>query len=329
MKKKMTRLVLKSKKVIPYLFLSLLLLTAPGCNQKQTTSFQGYVEGDYINLASSESGRLDRLLVARGQQVPADTPLFVLDSESEAAAHRQATQQYNAAEAMLKDIQSGKRQKELDVIEAQLLQAIAADKKSAAQRIRYEALIKSKAISQADFDATIAEAESNAARVRELRNQLTVAKLPARTEQIRSQSAMMKAARATLEQAEWKLRQKSVKSPCASLVFDTLYREGEWVPGGKPVVRLLPPQNVKVRFFVPQPALGTLSIGLDVKILCDGCPADIPAKITYISTEAEYTPPIIYSNETRSKLVFMIEAHPSEDKAATLHPGQPVEVRFR
>ena len=98
---------------------------------------------------------------------------------------------------------------------------------------------------------------------------------------------------------------------------------------GSPVVRLLPPENIKVRFFVPETVVGTLSVGKDVVLHCDGCPADIPAKVTYISTESEYTPPVIYSNETRSKLVYMIEARPSADNAPDLHPGQPVEVKLR
>ena len=94
-------------------------------------------------------------------------------------------------------------------------------------------------------------------------------------------------------------------------------------------MRLLPPENIKVRFFVPESLVGTLSIGKNVVLHCDGCPADIPARVTFISTESEYTPPIIYSNETRSKLVYMIEARPPADKAPDLHPGQPVEVKLR
>ena len=94
-------------------------------------------------------------------------------------------------------------------------------------------------------------------------------------------------------------------------MFDTLYREGEWVAAGSPVVRMLPPQNVKVRFFVPQAIVGGLAHGRAVAIQCDGCGADIPATLTYVSNEAEFTPPVIYSNETRSKLVFMVEARPS------------------
>ena len=83
------------------------------------------------------------------------------------------------------------------------------------------------------------------------------------------------------------------------------------MPAGSPVVQMLPPQNVKVRFFVPETIVGaTRRPAANVTIHCDGCAADVSAKITYVSSEAEYTPPVIYSNESRAKLVFMVEAHP-------------------
>jgi HlyD family secretion protein len=316
-------------KVLPLLSAVLsALLAGTGCSGKPS-GYQGYVEGEFVHVSSSETGRLVRLSVTRGQQVRADTPLFALESINEAAAQRQARQQLSAAEAQLKDLHTGKRPQELDVIRAQRAQALAEDRKSAADLVRDEAQYKAGGISNAQLDETRARAESNAARTRELSSQLDVAGLSARDEQIKAQTANAAAARAALEQAEWKLNQKAVAALGAALVFDTMYREGEWVQAGSPVVRLLPPENVKVRFFVPQTLLGALTIGKDVVIHCDGCPADIPAKVTYISTESEYTPPIIYSNETRSKLVFMIEARPSADNAANLHPGQPVEVRMR
>ena len=215
------------------------------------------------------------------------------------------------------------------MIRAQLAQAIAEEKKSAADLVRDEAQYKAGGISNAQLDETRARAESNAARIRELRSQLDVAGLSARDEQIKAQTANVAAARAALEQAEWTLHQKAVAASGAGVVFDTMYREGEWVQAGRPVVRLLPPKNIKVRFFVPETLLGALTVGKNVVLHCDGCPAEIPAKVTYISTESEYTPPIIYSNETRSKLVYMIEARPSADKAPDLHPGQPVEVTLR
>jgi HlyD family secretion protein len=299
-----------------------------GCTEDQLTSYQGYVEGEFVYLSASESGRLDRLLVAKGQQVSSDTPLFALESVNEAAADRQARQQLNVAEAQLEDLRTGKRPPELEVIRAQLAQATANDKTSAAKLSRDTAQHKAGGIATTQLEATRAEAEVNAARVRELKSQLDVANLPARDQQIRAQTANVAAARAALDQAAWKLNQKSVTAASAGLVFDTIYREGEWVKAGNPVIRLLPQEKVKVRFFVPEPVLGTFTIGKEVTLHCDGCPAEIPAKVTFISTEAEYTPPIIYSNETRSKLVYMIEAHPLA-ASANLHPGQPIEVKPR
>jgi HlyD family secretion protein len=112
-------------------------------------------------------------------------------------------------------------------------------------------------------------------------------------------------------------------------VHDTLYREGEWVAAGSPVVRLLPPGNVKVRFFVPQTEVGAIAPGRAASVHCDGCTADVPVTVTFVSTEAEFTPPIIYSNETRAKLVFMVEARPAPADAAKLRPGQPVSVTLK
>ncbi|MFA4916651.1 MAG: HlyD family efflux transporter periplasmic adaptor subunit [Syntrophales bacterium] len=327
----MLQLIFKSKVKIFRFALTLAVIVMAGCAEQKPPAYQGYVEGEFIYVSSSEAGHLDRLLVARGQQVPAKAPLFVLESESEAAAQRQAQQQLSAAEAQLKDIKKGKRRKELDVIRAQLAQAVAQDRKSVAKRVRDELQYQTGGISKAQMDETYAEAEANAARVRELKSQLNVANLPAREEQIKAQSANVSAARAVLDQATWRLNQKAVTASRPGLIFDTFYWEGEWIKAGSPVICMLPPENIKVRFFVPETLVGSLSIGRPVVLHCDGCPSDIPAKVTYISTESEYTPPVIYSNETRSKLVFMIEARPSESNAKTpvLHPGQPIEVRLK
>jgi HlyD family secretion protein len=309
--------------------LAMAAIATTGCDRKQEASYQGYIEGEFVYVSSSQAGRLARLMVARGQQVSAGKPLFALESQNEAAAERYARQQQSAAEAQFQDLRTGKRLPELDVIRAQLAQAVAKDKTSTSQLARDDSQFKVGGISLAQLEQSRAEADSNAERVRELKSQLSVAELPARTEQIRAQSATVAAARATLDQAEWKLNQKAVASPTTGLVFDTIYREGEWVQAGSPVVRLLPPENVKVRFFVPETVLVALTVGRPIAVHCDGCPSDIPAKVTYISTESEYTSPIIYSNETRSKLVYMVEAHPDAGAHPNLHPGQPVEVKLR
>ncbi|MDN0075192.1 HlyD family efflux transporter periplasmic adaptor subunit [Crenobacter sp. SG2303] len=307
----------------------LLIALLAGCGESTQATFQGYVEGEFVYVASSQAGRLDSLLVQRGQQVTAKLPLFALESANEAAAQQQARRQLEAAEAQLKDLQTGKRPPELDVIHAQLAQAQAQAHKAALQLARDREQYAVGGIARAQLDDSQASADSSAAQVRELQSQLIVGKLPGRDEQLRAQAAQVAAARAALAQADWKLDQKAVMATRSGRVFDTMYRPGEWVPAGSPVVRLLPPENIKLRFFVPEPVLGRLAVGQAVSVRCDGCKAALPAKITYVATEAEYTPPVIYSNESRAKLVYLIEAHPAVADAPTLHPGQPVEVALQ
>lgn len=311
------------------LLILMLLLLLPGCSGSRTASYQGYVEGEFVYLASSQSGHLEHLAVARGQQAEGGTPLFTLEAVDEKAEQRQARQQLSAAEAQLADLETGKRAPELAVIRAQLRQAQAAAQKSSQQRERDEAQYRSGGISREQLETTLAQASTDAAHVSELESQLDVARLPGRDQQLKAQYNQVQAARAALAQADWKVDQKSVSAPRAGLVYDTMYREGEWVAAGNPVVRMLPPENIKVRFFVPETVLGSLAIGRTVSLHCDGCATEVPAAITYVSSEAEYTPPVIYSNDTRGKLIYMIEAHPRPQDAVKLHPGQPLAVRLQ
>jgi HlyD family secretion protein len=307
----------------------LLAALAAACSNPTPPGYQGYVEGEFVNVASPIAGRLDELSVKRGDAIVVNARLYALEAVSEAAAQRQAQEQVKAAEATLADLRAGRRVPEQNVTRAQLAQAEVELARAATNLARDEAQFKIGGIARAQLDDTRSAHASAQARVAQLRSELTVAQLPSRTEQIQAQSAQVAAARAALEQATWRLDQKAVKATRAGRVYDTLYREGEWVAAGAPVVRMLPPANVKVRFFVPQTVVGSLATGRALSIQCDGCGADIAAAITYISNEAEFTPPIIYSNETRSKLVFMVEARPSADAAAKLHPGQPVSVTLR
>jgi HlyD family secretion protein len=308
--------------------LHLTLLGVTGCSGSNNSTYQGYVEGEFVYLSSSQSGHLERLAVSRGELVEGGKLLFTLEAIDEKATQLQAQQQLSAAEAQLADLQTGKRAPEIAVIRAQLMQAQASAQKSLQQRERDEAQYRGGGISREQFEATLAQASSDAAHVSELQSQLDVARLPGRDQQLKAQSDQVQVARAVLTQAKWKVEQKSVSAPKAGLIYDTMYREGEWVVAGNPVVRMLPPQNIKVRFFVPETLLGSLPIGRQVSLRCDGCSSDIPAAINFVSSQAEYTPPVIYSNDTRGKLIYMIEAHPSADDATKLHPGQPLAVRL-
>jgi len=304
-------------------------LALAGCDKSPPPGYQGYVEGEFVHVSSPISGRLDQLLVKRGDEVVVGTQLFALEAVNEAAALRQAQEQLRAAQAQLADLNVGKRPPEQDVTRAQLQQAQIDEQKAATNLARDEAQFAIGGISRQQLDDTRAARAAAAARVRQLQSELTVAVLPSRGEQIKAQAAQVAAAQAAVDQARWKLDQKTVVATHAGRVFDTPYRVGEWVAAGNPVVRMLPPSYVKVRFFVPETAVGGLTVGRNVSIHCDGCAADVPATLSYVSTEAEFTPPVIYSNETRGKLVFMIEARPAPDSAAKLNPGQPVSVRVQ
>jgi len=316
---------------LPYAAIALSLCVAllAGCSRQDPNAFQGYVEGEFVYLASSQSGELTQLAVARGQTVQADTPLFELESVDETAALRQAQQQLAAARAQLADIETGKRTPEVNVVRAQLAEAVANTRKASMQLTRDQAQFAAGGIPKAQLDDSRANADATSAQVRELTNQVEVARLPGRSQQLAAQSAQVAAAQAVVTQAQWKLDQKRVAAPAQGLVYDTLYRVGEWVKAGSPVVEMLPPQNVKVRLFVPEAIVGRIAAGQSLTVHCDGCARDVPAKITYVSNKAEYTPPVIYSNESRSKLVFMVEAHPSIADAPSLHPGQPVTVTLQ
>jgi HlyD family secretion protein len=311
------------------LALSIVAGALAGCSVEGSNTFQGYVEGEYVHVASPVGGRLDRLLVQRGQTVEAKAPLFQLESEEETAAKRQSDAQLKASQAQLADLRQGRRNPELDVAKAQLAQAIAAEQQAAVQLKRDEAQFEVGGIPRAQLDDSRANHAIKAARVRELQGQLEVSQLPARQDQIRAQDAQVAAARAASNQSDWRLDQKHISAAQAGLVVDTLYREGEWVQPGSPVVRMLPPQNVKVRFFVPQAVAGGLKPGRNVMLRCDGCEAEVPATVSFIANEPEFTPPVIFSNETRSKLVFMVEARPSVENAVRLRPGQPVSVTLK
>jgi HlyD family secretion protein len=240
-----------------------LVLFVAGCSNRSQDRFQGYVEGEFVYVASPLAGQLETLSVQRGQQVTTDQPLFALDETAEKAAREQ--------------------------IQAALVL-------SERELARQEKLFHTGVAASQDLD-----------RARSTRDQ----------------------DKKRLDQTDWSFDQKKQAAPQSGLVYDTLFRQGEWVAAGKPVVVLLPPQNIKVRVFVPETHVGAIHYGETAQVQVDGVKEPFVGKVSYISPKAEYTPPVIYSRETRAKLVFMVELIFDVQAAADLHPGQPVDVEFR
>ena len=304
------------------------LVLAGGCAKQASDVFPGYAEAEYVRLTAPIAGTLTRLHLRRGDSTGADAPAFVLEQESETAARQEAAFKIEHAQAQLENLKKGKRPNELAAVRAQLAQASAALALAAADYARDQKLVADMFIAPARLDSTRSALAQSQGRVDELRAQLRVAETGARPDEIRAAEKDVSTAQAQFAQAGWRLEQKTRRTPVAGLVTDVMYREGEWVPAGSPVLTLLPPGNIKARFFIPETLLGSIRIGQQVSIQCDGCGAPIGGQISFIAREAEYTSPIIYSKENRSTLVFMIEAKPDPGEAHRLHPGQPLELRI-
>ncbi len=302
----------------------ILLLAA--CGHPKDGALQGYVEGEYARIGAPFAGTLQKLSVQRGDQVAQGAPLFALEQENELAARKQAEQELRSAQARLENLKTGKRPPEVQTVEEQLRQAEASRELSQANFRRQESLYKSGFISSAALDDARTKLKSDEATVAQLKASVVTAKLPARPEEIRAAQADADAARESVAQADWRLGQRTLEAPQGGRVNDTYYVVGDFVPAGNPVVSILPPANVKIRFYVPEPMLGRLKTGQTVSFSCDGCGAPMNATISFIADRAEFTPPVLYSRENRAKLVYLVEARPGAEVAARLNPGQPVDV---
>src|SRR5438309_4759600 len=271
------------------------------CGPKGERPLQGYVEGEYVRVAAPFAGTLQQLAVQRGSQVSAGAPLFALERENEIAARRQAEQQLRAATARLENLKTGKRPVEVETVAEQLRQAMAARELSAANLQRQQKLFNSGFISDAALDDASTRLTNDKAQVDELKASVATAKLPARPDEIRAAQADSDAAREALAQADWRLAQRAVAAPASGRVSDTYYVVGDWVPAGGVVASLLPPGNVRIRFYAPEPELGRHKPEQTVIFACDGCGAPISANINFIADRAEFTPTFVYLKENRPK----------------------------
>jgi HlyD family secretion protein len=317
------------KKLWRFIPAALGIVLLAGCSNNSPPGYQGYIEGEYVYVAAPLSGMLTNLAVARGDTVKPGQILFELERQSEASALAQSEKNLAEAQAQLDDLTKGKRPSEIDSATAQLAHAKAALKLSAAEFVRREQLGGSDVISKEELDQARAQRDADQAQVNQLTADLETAKLGGRDDAIRAAEDAVESQRAARDKAKWSFDQKQQFAPAGAAVHDTLYRQGEYVTAENPVVVLLPPENLKVRFFVPQATLPQIKTGETISVTPDGAAHPLSATINYISTEAEYTPPVIFSRETRANLVFMIEAKFSPADAADLRPGQPVDVELK
>jgi len=294
---------------------------ATSCTRPDSGRHQGYVEGEFVYVASPLAGELERLAVQRGGHVNPGDLLFELECGSEKAERDGAERRLAQARASRDDAKKGQRPSEIASLEAQIGQAKAALALSEQELARQEELIPSGATSKTDLDRARAARDRDRDRVAELTADLKTAQLGAREDQIAAADAEVKAREAALAKAEWDLAQKRQSATQAGLVYDTLYRGGKRATTGRPA-------NLKVRVFVPQAVVATLHPGDRARVLVDGGAGPFEGHVSFISPQVEFTPPVIFSQESREKLVFMVELRFDDATSTKLNPGQPVDVEF-
>lgn len=288
------------------------------------------MEGQFVFVSSPVGGTVKRLAVREGDDVGADELLLELEREPESLQVAEGEQRVAQARARHEDLRKGARPTELSALDARMTAARSALEGAQNNLVRRETagIGRAAAVSEEEIDRARTEAQLRAAEVASLVAERQTLVLGAREDALRAASHEVAALEASLETVRWQLSEKDVVAPAAGAIHQVLYRPGEYVPAGRPFVSMLPPENLKVRFFVPQSVLPRVSTGQSVRLSVDGIERELSARVTFISNRVEFTPPVIYSKHSREKLVVFIEATTEPEDARLLRPGQPVEVHL-
>jgi HlyD family secretion protein len=285
----------------------------------------GYVEGDYVLLAPIEVAQVKEVTVKRGDRVEPGKPVVTLESADAEIAVAQAEAALAQAQAQLANLQVGKRPEEVAVLQAAVRSAHAQADEAGRVLERTQDLFKRGIATQAQLDEATTAVEVAEAQIGQSEANLAVAGLPARPEEIKAASGEVKQAEATLEQAKWRLSKRSLAAPSPGRVNDVIRNPGDTAGPTAPVVSILPDGAVKLTVYVPQEAFSSVKVGSELAVRCDGCADGLKARVSYVSPDPEFTPPVIYSLENRQKLVYLVEARPEGD-TTMLQPGQIVDV---
>lgn len=310
-----------------FLILSLgLMLSACGDND-DGGALQGYAEGRQLNLAPRSAGILTTLNVTEGDQVEAGAALFAVDSERAQAQLDEAKAANAAAEAQLMNLRKGGRPEEIRAAQETLREAQASFTLAGQTFKRTESLVERGVLSTARLDQDRATLDATRARVTEAQSRLEIIQLPARSDVIEAAEREVEARKSMIVRAETELRDRSIIAPTSGRIEVIYRRVGEIAGPSAPVLALLPPDQKRIRFFVPEPMLGQVRHGARVGLQCDSCEAGMGGEIVFISNQAEFTPPVIFSEKERAKLVYLVEARP-DDPEKFLN-GQPVIVSLQ
>lgn len=285
----------------------------------------GYVEGEFVLLAPIEVAEVETVLVRRGDRVTPGKSVATLENGDAKIAVAQAEAALAQARSQLANLQLGKRPEEIDVLQAAIVSAEA--QATEAKRVlgRLTDLLGRGIATKADYDRAATAVETADAEVGQAKANLAVARLPARPEEIKAAEHQVKQAEEELNQANWRLGKRDIRAPASGRVDDIIRTPGDVAGPSAPVISMLPDGAVKLKVYIPETSFSSVAIGSELSVRCDGCPDGLKARVSYVSPDPEFTPPVIYSLETRQKLVYLVEARPDEG-ATALQPGQIVDV---
>jgi len=312
---------------IKKLFILCVLLFLCGCENKKEITIQGYIEGTYTYVSSGVSGKLLQLMFYKGSYVKPNQLLFKLDPEPETSQLIQAEQKLAQSQQVLEDIQKGARDTIIKGLVAQRQQVVADLDYSQKLLIRYQTLYKQSVLDKNSLDKAASDNDANKERLKQLDANIAEAKLGGRENLIKAEEANVIGSAALVKASQWAVEQKTIYSPVDARVFDNSYEVGEFVEPGQPVYVLLPRNAIKVIFFVPEQYLSLMHIGKNISFSCDSCSQKYITAISFISPNAEYTPPVIFSKDSRDKLVYRIEALIKPEVSDKFNVGQPVDVQ--
>ena len=275
--------------------------------------FQGYVEGNFVYAAAEDAGRIDVLAADAGDEIRKGALLFALESSVQAAQRNEAEARLKQAQAQLANLKAaGQSPEQIAVIRAQEQQAQAQLALSRGEYERQQTLYERGVTPKAAYDQARAAFDRDTAALEVAQRQIDAAQLGGRNAEIAAAEAAVVAAEAALRQSETRLEKRRVTSVVDARVQDVFFRAGEVINPGQPVLALLPVGGLRIRFYAPETYLSQFRIGQRVMVACDRCAANLMATVSYISREAEYTPPVIFSQQERAKLVFRLEARPRD-----------------
>jgi HlyD family secretion protein len=313
-------------KLLLVIFSITLIACKPTVSEQQHHQASGYIEANYYYISSPQNGWLTSLRVKQGDLVSLEQPLFSLDNEQQQITLAQAEAELMQAQANLANLQKGARPLEIEQIEQQIEAQKAQVAFTYQEQQRWLAIADKDFSSKSQRDAAISNYQIAKAQLAQLQAQKSLAEQGARTDEINAAKAAVTVAEQKVANAQWLLSQRNVNAKNTGIVNDIYFRQGEYVPQGRPILLLVETDSTKVKFFVPQAQLSQLKLKQIVQITSDGQSTPVNAHISFISAEAEYTPPVIYAENVRDKLVFLVEAIVEDANAFTL--GQPVDVSW-